>query len=373
MNKKIIAAAVITACSSFAQAQSNVTVYGDIDQYVGYISSSSGNHVIGMNDGAILRSRLGFKGGEELGNGYQVKFNLEQGINADTGASADTNHLFDRQAWVGVNTPYGEIRLGRQNTEIFFIGGAIDYTERTTFGSVVNSFGVPSRYDNDISFKTPRVAGFQGTAHYALGEQAGGGLSQSAVIQFALDYTNGPYRAGYAGLSARPAPTGTVQENIVYHNAYADYDYGQGKVYFAYVRSNNITSSANGLTAGTILSNIANPNNIVAGTDKNAYRFFNIYQLSADYRISSQVRVGALYGVIKDTSDGDAGAKGGNVGVYYDFSKRTTFYSFASVLSNDANAGFRFSSSAGPNANLAGVDVNGKRLSGLQVGMLHKF
>ena len=68
MNKKIIAAAVITACSSFAQAQSNVTVYGDIDQYVGYISSSSGNHVIGMNDGAILRSRLGFKGAEELGN-----------------------------------------------------------------------------------------------------------------------------------------------------------------------------------------------------------------------------------------------------------------------------------------------------------------
>ncbi|MFZ6846956.1 porin [Undibacterium sp. RuRC25W] len=373
MNKKIIAAAAIAACSSVSQAQSNVTIYGDIDQYIGYISSSSGKNVIGLNDGSILRSRLGFRGTEELGHGYQVKYTLEQGLNAGTGASADSNHLFDRQAWVGISTPVGEFRLGRQNTEIFYIGGAIDYTDRTTFGSVINTFGVPSRYDNDISYKSPRIAGFQGVAHYALGEQAGGGLSQSAVVQLALDYTNGPYRAGYAGLSAKPAPTGTVQEKIVYHNLYADYEYGSGKVYVAYVRSNNVTSNANGLTAGTILSNIANPNNLVAGTDKNAYRYFNIYQLSADYRISSQVRVGALYGVIKDTSDTSAGAKGGNIGVFYDLSKRTILYSFASVLTNQSNAGFRFSGSAGPTANLAGADVNGQRLSGVQAGVVHKF
>lgn len=373
MNKKMLTAAVIAACSSLAQAQSNVTIYGDIDQYVGYISSSSGNHVIGLNDGSILRSRLGFRETEELGNGYQAKFNLEQGLNANTGASADSNHLFDRQAWVGINTPAGEFRFGRQNTEILYVGGAIDYTERTTFGSVVNTFGVPSRYDNDISYKSPRIAGFQGSVHYALGEQAGGGLSQSAVMQLALDYTNGHYRAGYAGISAKPAPTGAVQTNIVYHNLYADYDYGPGKIYLAYVRSNNITANANGLTAGAILSNIANPNNLVAGTDKNANRYFNIYQISADYRLNPQVRIGALYGVIKDTSDNNAGAKGGNVGLFYDLSKRTTLYTFASVMTNQANAGFRFSGSAGPSANLAGADVNGQRLSGLQAGFLHKF
>ncbi|MEB0138437.1 MULTISPECIES: porin [unclassified Undibacterium] len=373
MNKQVIALALMAGGTSLAQAQSNVTIYGSLDQYLGYISSTSGTHVFGINDGSVLRSRLGFRGVEELGDGYQAKFNLEQGLNADTGASADSNHLFDRQAWVGINTPLGEFRLGRQNTEIFFIGGAIDYTERTTFGSVVNTFGVPSRYDNDMSYKTPRLAGFQGALHYALGEQAGGGVSQSAVMQFSLDFSQGPYRIGYAGLSAKPAPSGSVQEKIQYHNVYADYDYGQGKVYFAYVHSNNNTASANGLTAATILSNVANPNNLFAGTDKNANRYFNIYQLSGDYRINQQVRVGALYGVIKDTTGGNAGAKGGNIGVFYDLSKRTTLYTFASVLSNAANAGFRFSGSAAPAANLAGADVNGQRLSGLQTGFVHKF
>jgi len=373
MKKKLIVAATLTACSYMAQAQNNVTIYGTVDQYIGYISSNSGAHIIGLNDGTLLRSRVGFRGVEELGNGYQAKFNLEQGLNADTGSSADAAHLFDRQAWVGINTPVGEFRLGRQNTEIQQIGGAIDYTERTTFGSIINSFGVPSRYDNDISYKTPRISGFQGSVHYALAEQAGGGISQSAIYQLALDYTAGPYRAGYAGIVAKPAPTGNIQEKIQYHNLYADYDYGPGKIYLAYVHSNNITSNANGLTAGSILSNIASPNNLIAGTDKNANRYYNIYQVSADYRLSPQLRIGALYGVIKDSSNGDAGAQGGNFGAFYDLSKRTTLYSFASVMTNDTNAGFRFSGSAGPSANLAGADVNVKRLTGFQAGVVHRF
>ena len=160
---------------------------------------------------------------------------------------------------------------------------------------------------------------------------------------------------------------------MVYHNLYADYEYGQGKVYLAYVRSNNSTSNANGNNAATILSNISVPNNAFAGTNASAQRMYNIYQVSADYRVSPQLRVGALYGVIKDTSGGDAGAKGGNVGAYYDLSKRTTLYGFANYMKNDTNAGFRFSGSAGPSANLAGADINGKSLTGLQVGILHRF
>lgn len=373
MKKKLVAVCGLAACSTFAQAQSNVTIYGTLDQYLGYIHSSSGKSITGLNDGAILRSRLGFRGVEDLGGGYKATFTLEQGLNANAGSAADSSRLFDRQAWVGMSTPVGEFRLGRQNTEIQQIGGAIDYTERTTFGSIVNTFGVPSRYDNDMSYKTPRVAGFQGAVHYALAEQAGGGVAQSAVYQLALDYSNGPYRAGYAGIAAKPAPTGSVKEKVQYHNLYADYDYGQGKVYLAYVRSNNITANANGLTAAAILNNVSIPNNLFPGTDANARRYFNVYQVSADYRVTQQLRVGALYGVIKDTSSGNAGAQGGNVGAYYDMSKRTTLYGFANYMKNDANAGFRFSGSAGPSANLAGADINGKSLVGLQAGILHRF
>ncbi|MFC3109275.1 porin [Undibacterium arcticum] len=379
MKKKFAVVCSLAACSAAAQAQSNVTLYGDLDEYLGYIHSSSGAHITGLNDGTSLRSRLGFRGVEDLGAGYQAKFQLESGFNADSGTQADSARFFDRQSWVGINTPVGEFRLGRQNTEIQQIGGAIDYTERTTFGSIVNTFGVPSRYDNDISYKSPRIAGFQGTVHYALAEQPGGGHAQSAIYQLAVDYTNGPYRAGYAGIAAKPAPATAanlathLDNKVQYHNLYADYDYGQGKVYLAYVRSNNITANASGLTAGTILSNVASPNNLFPGTDANARRYFNVYQVSADYRVAPQLRVGALYGVIKDKSGGDAGAKGGNVGAYYDMSKRTTLYGFANYMKNDANAGFRFSGSAGPSANLAGADINGKGLTGLQAGIIHRF
>jgi predicted porin len=373
MKKQFAALLAMTACAAAANAQSNVTIYGAVDLYVGYIKSSSGQHITGLNDGAINRSRLGFFGAEDLGSGYQAKYQLEQGINADSGTLADSRRLFDRQAWVGINTPAGEFRLGRQNTEIQQIGGAIDYTDRTTFGSLVATFGVPSRYDNDISYKTPRIAGFQGAVHYALAEQVGGGVSQSAVYQLSLDYTQGPYRAGYAGIGATPAPTGIYRNKVQYHNAYANYTYGQGKLYFAYVRSNNVTADANGLTAAGILNIVSVPSNIFSGNDANVRRFYNLYQVSADYRLTPKTRVGALYGVIRDETGGDAGAKGGNVGLYYDLSKRTVLYSFATYLKNEANAGFRFSGSAGPSANLAGADVNGKRLLGLQGGIMHRF
>ncbi|MBK4736673.1 porin [Noviherbaspirillum pedocola] len=385
MKKKLCAYSVFCAlglAAASSHAQSNVTIYGDIDQYIGYIKSAGGHSIVGLNDGAILRSRLGFRGVEDLGGGLQAKFNLEQGLAADSGTAADSSRLFDRQAWVGLGTAnLGEFRLGRQNTEIFFIGGAIDYTERTTFGSIINTFGVPSRYDNDISYKSPRIAGFQFSAHYALKETTTEAAGQRGVGQLALDYSNGPWRFGYAGLAAKPASTAKFDNAVQYHNLYANWDYGKGKVYLAYVRSNNITgngaggvtANSNGLTAGTILSNVSIPNNSFNGNDPNVQRFYNVYQISADYRVTPQLRVGALWGTMIDTSGGDAGAHGGNVGAYYDLSKRTTLYGFANWMKNQPNAGFRFSGSAGPSANLAGADINGRNLTGLQAGILHRF
>ena len=377
MQKKYLATLLALAFGAgAAQAQSSVTMYGDIDEYIGYIHSSSGASITGLNDGSILRSRLGFRGSEDIGNGYKVVFTLEQGLNADSGTAADSTRFFDRQAWVGMVTPGGEWRAGRQNTIIFSIGGAIDYTERTTFGSIINSFGVPSRYDNDISYKSPRIGGVQVELHYALPENASNSTTAHSqpIYQLGVDYQTGPYRLGYAGLQASPNEvTATVHQKVVYHNVYADYNYGDGTIYLAGIRSNNVTGNANGLDATAILSNVAATNNFFPGTDVNANRFYNVLQLSADYRLTPALKVGALYGVVHDTSGRDSGARGGNVGAYYSLSKRTTLYSFANYMKNDTNAGFRFSGSGAPSANLAGADINGKRLTGLQLGIMHKF
>ena len=374
MKTRIAGALALTACAGMAQAQSSVTLYGNFDEYIGYIHSSNGSHITGLNDGAILRSRLGVRGSEAIGNGYEIKYTLETGLAADTGAQADSSRLFDRQAWIGVSAPFGEVRMGRQNTEIFATGGAIDYTDRTTFGSVINTFGIPSRYDNDLSYRSPRVAGLLLSLHYALAESGNGARGNSPVYQAALDYENGPWRLGYTGLQARPnSVTATVHEKVAYHHLYGNYKYSAGTLYLAFVRSNNSTANANGNNAGTILSNISTPNNHFAGTDPNAQRYYNIWQVSADYRVTPALRVGALYGKMNDTSGGNAGARGANAGAYYTVSKRTTLYSFFSYLKNEANAGFRFSSSAGPSANLAGDAINGKSLTGVQLGIVHRF
>ncbi|CAN7422159.1 porin [Pseudoduganella sp. LjRoot289] len=373
MKRKITAACLLAGTAVPALCQTGVTLYGTLDEYIGTIRSSSGAHITGLNDGAILRSRLGVRGGEDIGGGYRIIYTLEQGLSADSGAAADSSRLFDRQAWLGIATPVGEFRAGRQNTQAFYIGGAIDYTERTTFGSMFNTYGVPSRYDNDLSYKSPRMAGVQLDLHYALPENSAG-ADNKGVWQLALDYQNGPWRGGYAGVLASPnRATATVRERIEYHNLYLNYQYGAGKIYLAAARSNNSTANANGRNTGAILSLVGSPNNFFAGSDANARRYYNLWELSADYRVSPALRVGAMLGGAHDTSGGGAGARSANVGGYYDLSRRTLLYGFASVLKNDASAGFRFSSSAAPSANLAGANVNGKRLTGLQLGILHRF
>jgi predicted porin len=376
----IAAAASLLCAASYAQT-SSVTLYGDIDLYMNYIKSSndsSTNTIRSLNDGSTLRSRIGFKGVEDLGNGLAVKFQLESGLSADTGASADTTRLFDRQAWVGLSsTAYGEFRAGRQNGIVFGRGAYIDFTSRT-LGSMVNNFGTPSRYDNDLSWQSPRMNGFLLEAHYALGEVNSSGAKLPGVYQLGVDYLNGPFRVGYADITGKPNTTSVVKKSVTYRNIYANYDYGQGKVYAVFIRSNNSTSSATLTNGVSILSNVGGT---VTGTntatnttiETDIKRFYNIVQLSADYKVTPQLRVGALYGIIKDTSNSDMGAKGGSIGAYYDLSKRTTLMASLNTVDNQANGSFRPSASAGLAQNFSGADAKGQRINGVQTGIIHRF
>ena len=191
------AAAVLAAAALTAQAQ-NVTIYGDIDQYLNYLHSSSGATVKSLEDGAWLRSRLGFRGQEDLGDGAYAKFQMEAGFSADSGSQNDSNRFFDRQTWVGLGTvKLGEVRFGRQNGPIQSHGNYVDYTYRD-LGSMINNFGVPSRYDNDFSYLSPRMAGIAFEVHGNLPESNAGNHPQ--VYQAWLDWTNDVFRVGYMGI-----------------------------------------------------------------------------------------------------------------------------------------------------------------------------
>jgi predicted porin len=365
--RPLAAAALLSLAATAAHAQgSNVTLYGDIDLYGNYMHSSSGNHIVALDDGALLRSRWGMRGTEDLGGGYAAKFQLEGGFFADTGGLGG-NGLFDRQSWVAIASPYGELRAGRQNTPIFTHGDYIDFTRRT-LGSVVNAFGVPARFDNDIGYLSPRIDKMQFEAHVSLPEAPG---NHALVMSASLDYVGDTVIAGLMTLHGRPVANATIDKDVEYDNAYVDWKYGQGNVYLTWVHSNNITSSAVSPTAGTILSNVGGYN---AGTNADLNHFYNIWQVSADYYVTTQLRVGGLWGRIDDTSGRQQGADGGAVGAYYDLSRRTTLLALLDTLHNDAHAGFRPAGSAPLHSNFTSPnDVTGRAITGVQLGMVHRF
>lgn len=368
----VLAAATLSGGAAQAQSQpastGSVTLYGNVEQYVNYMRSNSGSHFTSLEDGAYLRSRFGFRGVEDLGGGYSAKFQLESGFSGDTGAMADSTRAFDRQSWVGIAGPAGELRLGRQNGPILTRGGYIDFNTRT-LGSMINNFGVPSRYDNDIAYLSPRIKGVAVEVHYALPE-VNNSVSKQAVYQGAIDYIDETYRLGYIGLRGRPPANALYNRDVVYDNLFANYVYSKGTVYLAFVRSNNVTSNANGNNAGSILGNVGG---VVAGTNPDVNNFYRIWQISADYKVTDALRVGALWGRIEDQSGNGRNANGGTVGAFYDMSKRTTLFAMVNTLRNDANAGFRPSGSAGLKTNFVGGDVNGRTINGAQIGVLHRF
>jgi len=362
---------------SYSKDGANVQLYGDIDYYLSYMTSSSGSKLIALQDGAYLRTRLGVKGSKEIGNGYSATFNLEQGLNETNGAQADLSRLFDRQLWAGFATPAGEFRFGRQNTAIFYRGGYNDFTGRT-LGSVINTFGTPSRYDSDIAWISPRWAGLLAELHYSIQGSQPQHSTNQAVYQAALDYEMGPFRVGYAGIAGKPPAGSVVDKTVIYNSFYGNFDYGMGKVYLLYVRSNNqSTTPATPATAGT-LNNGGNPLGttglLVTGTDVGANTYYNIYQVSADYKITPTVRVGALYGQIKDDSGGGKNADGWAFGAYWDVTKELMIYGLGNSLSNDPNAGFRPSGSAGLTKTFTlPADVNGQTIRMGAIGAVFKF
>lgn len=127
----------VLGCSGQAHADSGITIYGSFDVGVDQIKKSQGNvqgTLFGVSGGRPVpnevaapatsttrmstsltrQSYLGFKGNEDLGGGYQAKFQLEGGFTPDAGTLSNDNRFFGRVAWVGLTTPVGEFRLGRQ-------------------------------------------------------------------------------------------------------------------------------------------------------------------------------------------------------------------------------------------------------------------
>jgi predicted porin len=210
MKRTAASAACISALAllaGHAAAQSSVTMYGTLDVGIDRVDKSQGNvqgtvfDVSGatpvpnsiaapssvttrLSPSHTRQSNIGFKGVEDLGGGYRGLFVLEGGITIDNGGLANDGRLFGRQAYVGLTTPAGEVKLGRQASPMLIAyylvtPEALGSTDFFGAGLVVNT--VQTWQDNQISYalkKGPITA----IVSYATNAGIGTGISAARSV-----------------------------------------------------------------------------------------------------------------------------------------------------------------------------------------------
>ncbi|QXZ09519.1 porin [Comamonas sp. Y33R10-2] len=188
--KKIIFPLAMASALSFAQtaySQSNVTAYGMVDLGVGRAVNSDNYGVL-----QGLASRVGFKGQEDLGGGWKASFHLQHRFNADTGASSNPAKYWHADSWVGLESRYGQIRLGRMFTPSYEYAmlPADPFMHSWASSSITTMTGKatsPYRFDNGINYNV-KSGGFRFGVTFAPSEGVTG--TQNAYST-AASYTTG--------------------------------------------------------------------------------------------------------------------------------------------------------------------------------------
>ena len=199
MNKHLFASAVLAtlAAANTALAQSNVTIYGIIDNGIENLTNSgpNGGTVNRVSSGGMNNSRFGFRGKEDLGGSMKAVFALEGGLLTDTGAS--DGGLFRRQANVGLEGRYGRLVIGRSFTTTYDFMVQFDpmayapYYSWALSGTAANvsTYSMTTSADNLLKYSL-EAGQFKFGATYALGEQTTG-ASDGAKYQGGVSYSNG--------------------------------------------------------------------------------------------------------------------------------------------------------------------------------------
>jgi predicted porin len=192
--------------STDAIAQSSVTIYGIIDQGLNYISNAQTIDGAGKRVGRTLYStsstvmagnQLGFRGVEDLGQGYKAIFTLETGFDIGTGKLQEGGTFFGRQAFVGLSAPYGTLTFGRQyDSVVDFLrplsaaasGGGGTFTSH---GNDIDNFADTYRTNNAVKFTSTSYHGFVASGMYSFGGVAGS-MSRNSIYSFGASFAQGP-------------------------------------------------------------------------------------------------------------------------------------------------------------------------------------
>lgn len=348
MKKSLLALAVLASIAGAAQAQSSVTIYGVLDmalqrQDLGAAAGST----TALDSGIQSGSRLGFKGSEDLGGGLKANFQLEMGINADTGASAQ-GRTFGRQSFVGLSGDFGAVNFGRQYSPLFIAVDSFDpfgtgITSGTagvgTSGYGAAHFFVPGnpRIDNSISYSSNSMSGFAVNAIYGLGTETPGNNSAGRYMDVSGTYNAGPLFAELVYTDSNNTAGNNSTKSILAAGTY-NFDVVTVHAAFQVVEDDGVGASAVDrqvlslgvsvpMGAGTFIANyidLANQNSLAGKAD------------------SSQIALGYTYSL----------------------SKRTNLYTSLSRTENEAKSAM---------GSDGGGASNGKNVKMFNIGIRHKF
>lgn len=352
------AALLAAAACAPAFAQSSVTLFGVVDVNVGWIKNDESSWQLGTN--GMATGRLGFRGIEDLGGGLRAGFWLEGEINPDTGTSTASygngdaaigGFNFRRRSTVSLFNPWGEIRLGRDNTPTHWNWAVYDPFGTTGVGNAQNlaqdrrltqgtngNYGTLVRASNMVSYLPPGGAsgpGLVGQLSVAAGEDAPGNKYLGARIG---------YSAGAYSVGASYAETGITADDTVkatVWNLGASWDFGFAR-----------------------LSGMYNQIDISGGTFAGSQQDNWFVGATAPY---GQWRFNLSYGYARGsgTITGN-GASQIAVGTNYSLSVRTAIYAIYSTIDNRGDSAFRVIGASPPL-------TPGNNSQGVQIGVRHIF
>lgn len=337
--RRIVLLAMAAMCGigvSVARAQSAVTLYGVIDTSI-EVTNPGSSWTPRMDSGAYRGSRFGLRGSESLSADTRLLFDLESGFSSADGTLATANTIFNRQAWIGIGAPWGELRMGRQYSPIYIpFKGGLDAFGAGTIASGLNNLSKITPYtDNGIAYLSPDIHGFTTTLMIAL-RDAGDGNGLSGDYE-TFEYDNGPFSASYAhqqlhgGDAPLRANLGGVSYRIGHTTTFVSFFNGDG------------------------------------GTPRYHYDGLAV---SMRYTVTPRLRASLGYAYARDRSGGDNDADQFSVACEYDLSPKVLLYASGALLNNHADATFTLRG-----VNVTGIPVAypGAPVRGVQVGMIERF
>jgi len=225
MKKSLIALAALAVVSA-ASAQSSVTISGNLD--LAATSTDWRGHQVGAAAAAngSSTSALFFKGEEDIGGGIKAVFQYEidpdfsqtQGRTSGTSATGSTSNVTSSvgngQSFVGLNTNFGNVKLGTPNLATLDINALGNSGFGTAIGSGyrVSSFDAV-RLQNTAKFESAVYSGFSASlnavakntaqsnaANTAFGNNINQIEGRDGATEIGLKYANGPVAISYANL-----------------------------------------------------------------------------------------------------------------------------------------------------------------------------